>query len=803
MSAAVRPPVRPVADPAAVLRGDHWRISVLTDGLVRLEYDPSGRLEDRPTTFAQHRELPVPAYRVVEGETHVEVVTDRLHLTYDRGPFTAHGLVVAVRGGVSSYHSVWRFGQPVDDLGGTARTLDGADGAVPLDPGVVSRDGYAVIDDRDSFVLDEQGWAAPRVGPDGADDERRQDLYVFAYGHDHHEALRALYAVSGPTPVLPRWALGTWWSRFHRYTTQSYQALVTRFEQERIPLSVSVIDMDWHLTEVDPVHGSGWTGYTWNRDLFPDPPAFLAWLHEHGLRVTLNVHPADGVRAFEEAYPAMAAALGQDPGDGFPIAFDVTDPDFMRAYLDVLHRGLEDDGVDFWWIDWQQGGHSRTPGVDPLWVLNREHYLDNARDGRRGLTFSRYAGPGSHRHPVGFSGDTVISWASLAFQPLFTATASNIGYGWWSHDIGGHFCGSKDDELTARWVQLGTFSPILRLHSGANEFTTKEPWGFDPEARAAMTDFLRLRHRLVPYLHSMNHRAAEGLPLVLPLYYDWPEVDAAYAVPHEFLFGTELLVAPITQPADPVTRLGQVQAWLPPGRWVDVLTDLVYDGGPASEAGRVLHLHRDLTSIPVLARAGAIVPLDGGEELPNDPVEPRHVELLVVVGGDGETALVEDDGAADGVVARTGLRWDQGAGRLEVVPPGDGADFLPPLRTWTVTFPALDTGVAPTVRVAGERVEAVVRRADTRVSVTVVDVPLGSALQVDLGPDPQVAPPDVRTRLFALLDRARMAYETKSQVLAAATSDRSAARRASDVQALDLDRALTLAVLEVLLAPAD
>ena len=94
-------------------------------------------------------------------------------------------------------------------------------------------------------------------------------------------------------------------------------------------------------------------------------------------------------------------------------------------------------------------------GLDPLWMLNHFHFLDNARDGKRPMTFSRYAGPGSHRYPVGFSGDTVVTWESLQFQPYFTSTASNIGYGWWSHDIGGHMGGYKDDELEGRWVSAG------------------------------------------------------------------------------------------------------------------------------------------------------------------------------------------------------------------------------------------------------------------------------------------------------------------------------------------------------------
>jgi hypothetical protein len=137
-------------------------------------------------------------------------------------------------------------------------------------------------------------------------------------------------------------------------------------------------------------------------------------------------------------------------------------------------------------IDWQQGEHSRIPGIDPLWyvlpasgrlsqgglsnnltsrMLNHFQFLDTGRDGRKSIIFSRFSGPGSHRYPVGFSGDSVVSWASLEFQPEFTATSSNIGYGWWSHDIGGHMLGGRNDELVTRWVQYGVFSPIFRLHS--------------------------------------------------------------------------------------------------------------------------------------------------------------------------------------------------------------------------------------------------------------------------------------------------------------------------------------------------
>ncbi len=785
---------RPSANEAAVVLGDRFRITVLTDGLLRLEYAADGRFEDRASAFAMFRDLPVPQYRVIEGLHRLEILTDRVHLVYDRGPFTTSGLSIQVRGNVSNYHSVWRFGEAVPDLGGTARTLDNADGAVPLEPGVVSRWGYAVLDDSRTLVLDDDGWVAPRDGT-------RTDLYFFGYGRDYRDAVRALYAVSGPTPLLPRFALGNWWSRFHPYTAQEYTDLIRRFERAGIPFSVSVIDMDWHLVDIDPTYGSGWTGYTWNRKLFPDPAQFLGWLHEHDLRVTLNVHPADGVRAFEDAYPEMAKSMAMDPSLGDPIAFDVTDQQFLTAYFDVLHRSLERDGVDFWWIDWQSGPHSRIAGIDPLWMLNHFHFLDNARDGNRPLTFSRYAGPGSHRYPVGFSGDSLVTWASLDFQPYFTACASNIGYGWWSHDIGGHMFGCKDDELATRWVQLGVFSPIMRLHSGFSPFNGKEPWRFGAEAQAVMTDFLRLRHRLLPYLHTMNHLAArDGSPLVQPMYWSYPESPDAYQVPNQFTFGSELLVAPITSPKYQSLQLGSVPAWLPAGIWVDIFTGLVYAGG------RQVVLHRDLTSIPVLARSGAIVPLSGELVPGNSPDNPDTLEVLVVVGADGAFELIEDDGTGSGLdaaaVARTSVVFDQRDGVVTVGPAFGAPGCLPERRSWTITFLGLASLQDAVITVDGSAVDAQLTDGDSRISLSVDGVAVTSVLRVQIGANRELDAVDVAGRLFALLDRAQIEYETKQRVYTIATSKQPLSLRLSHLQALALDRPLETAVGEILLSGA-
>jgi alpha-glucosidase (family GH31 glycosyl hydrolase) len=474
------------------------------------------------------------------------------------------------------------------------------------------------------------------------------------------------------------------------------------------------------------------------------------------------------------------------------VPFDITDEKFAAAYLDVLHHPQEDIGVDFWWIDWQQGELSDIPGVDPLWVLNFLHFIDSARDGRRGLTFSRYAGPGSHRYPIGFSGDTIITWASLRFQPEFTATASNIGYGWWSHDIGGHLHGVRDDLLTVRWAQLGVFSPINRLHSSSNPFLQKEPWAYPRQARDAIGAALRFRHRLVPYLHSMNHRAAHGEPLVQPMYYGYPSDSAAYEVPRQFLFGDSLLVAPITDPDDAVTLLGSTRVWLPEGRWADIFTGAVYTAGPG---GRHLTLHRDDRSIPALVPAGAVLPLAGAAT--HADANPAALELVLLAGADGTRELVEDDGTGsrpeDIPTARTVFAWDD-AGRTLTIHAAAGDRVAPARRTWTIRF--LGLGHIDSVDVDVDGLAAEIGPS----TVTLADVPTGADVRITVHAARAVPPPDKRPRLFDLLARAQWDHVRKWEAWKVIDSGAGDLDKIAQLQALGLPGSLLSALTEIVAA---
>ncbi len=786
-----RPTTTPFTDPAQVLVGPTWRITVLTERLLRLEWSDDGQFEDRATQVVWNRDLPAVPYEVSHDGDALQLSTRGLQLSWDGRRFSPGGLQVR-QPGVRDWRSVWHYGDPetvqereagwhVGNLGGTARTLDEADGAVPLEKGLVSAFGFATLDDSGSLALDDVGWPTPREG--------EVDLYLFVHGYDAPAALRDFHALTGPTPLLPRWALGNWWSRYHPYTSGEYVALMDRFADEGLPFSVAVIDMDWHWVDIDPRHGSGWTGFSWNTDLIGDPEAFLAALHARGLTVSLNLHPADGVRSFEDAYPRLAERLGLDPGAGDPIPFDVANPDFMEAYFDEVLHPLEAQGVDFWWVDWQQGGASSIPGLDPLWLLNHLHFLDAGRDGRRPITFSRYAGPGSHRYPIGFSGDTVTTWESLDFQPWFTATAANIGYGWWSHDIGGHMFGERDDEMVARWVQLGTWSPINRLHSTSSPFQGKEPWNFGVEAREAMTDALRLRHRLVPWLHTMNERAHRaGEPLVRPVYHADPRPESVLHGSGAFLFGAGLLVAPLTTPADRRTRRAAVTTWLPAGTWHDWYSGLRYTGG------RFVTFRRPLETYPVLARSGTIVPLVDGDDL--SVANPAALHVRVFAGADGEFVLYEDDDAGEPTTCRTRLSWNQADGLFTIDPVVGDASVIPGERRWRVSV----TGLAPSDTGAAVDAGASYDHATGTITVDLGVVDPAEGASFDFALLPTASDPRIDERLFVLVNDLQVGYIDKHVLWGFLQANPETLARVAGLPALPIADDIKDVVLEVLLA---
>ncbi|HSR31505.1 MAG TPA: TIM-barrel domain-containing protein [Anaerolineae bacterium] len=694
---------QPTANPDSVVVSGHARFTVLTPRLLRLEWSETGKFEDRGTYAFPTRYAPAPSYRCkVVGQT-LTIDTGALLLRYaqNSGEFAAGNLSITLE--IDGQPITWVPGTPSGgaiyagspsapgNLRGTRRTLDGCEGEAALDEGLLSRAGWSLFDDSRSVLFDpDDGWVMPPRK------QQVQDWYFFGYGHDYKGALGEYVRFGSRIPLIPRYVLGAWWSRYWAYSAHDLKDLIHDFEDQDLPLDVLVIDMDWHTP-------FSWTGYTWNRELFSDPPAFLAWVHGKGLRVTLNLHPAEGVQPFEEIYPRFAEAMGVDPEDGEAIPFRITDPVFVKNYFELLHHPMENDvpssgtGVDFWWMDWQQGESSEMEGLDPLLWINHLHFADSTRRGQRAMLYSRWGGLGNHRYQMGFSGDTWIGWPALQFQPYFTATASNVLYGWWGHDIGGHMGGATEPELYARWVQYGTLSPALRLHATKDPLAERRPWKYPEEVYQAAKAAFQWRYQLLPYIYTMARAAHDtGVSLCRPMYYEYPEEDAAYTARTQYFFGDQMIASPIVQPADPQTGLAATDVWIPEGTWIEYTTKEIFVGP------RWVRLVGDLNRVPMLMRAGAILPLASPFETTSpsqlasgttDAIPSDRLIVSIFPGSQGEFRLYEDDGITE-AYKEGQYEWTQIDTRMDdpdswavhIAPVEGHCDALPSERSYEIRF---------------------------------------------------------------------------------------------------------------------
>jgi hypothetical protein len=707
----LRIPGDPLANPAAIVLSGKARFTVLTARLLRLEWSETGQFEDRASFAFPNRRAAAPSFTTSQSHGRLIIDTGPLVLSY--APDSAHGFTpdnLSITLQLNGQAVKWKPGLVNQrNLRGTRRTLDECVGDVALEEGLLSRDGWSLYDDSRRVVFNRQdGWVEART------DQAAQDWYFFGYGHDYKAALADYTRFGGQIPLIPRFVLGAWWSRYWAYSDKDLMKLVEDFNRYDLPLDVLVLDMDWHTPD-------SWTGYTWNKNLFPDPPAFLKWVHAQGLRTTLNLHPAEGVQPFESVYAGFCRVLGLDPATRQPIPFRITDKKFVQHYFELLHHPLEDIGVDFWWMDWQQGETSELPGLDPLPWLNHLHFLDSARRGKRAMLYSRWGGLGNHRYHIGFSGDTHSAWEALQFQPYFTATASNVCYGWWSHDIGGHI-GAAEPELFARWVQYGALSPVLRLHSTKDPLAERRPWAFSKEVLRACRAAFQLRYQLVPYLYTAGREAVDtSLAPNRPMYYEHPADEAAYVARYQYYLGDQLIAAPIVHPADPVTGYAATDVWLPEGHWVDFSTNETFQGP------RWVRLVGDLDRMPLLAKAGAIIPLAAPAARTDDlPKDRLHLKVFPFPGADGQYRLYEDDGISEayrqGDSEWTNLRlvMQAEAGyELQIDPVEGRCAALPQQRSYQIYFEG--TNPPQQVAINGQATDA--WRYDSDSLTTVVAVP--------------------------------------------------------------------------------
>ena len=694
----------PKADARAVVTSGNARFTVLTPQLIRIEWSADGQFEDRATLTFVNRETPVPEFKVRESKSKLTITTPALTLTYlKNGKFSDKNLKAVFT--LNGRKVVWTPGmENPQNLLGTTRTLDGADGSKlkePMEQGILSRAGWSLIDDSQRHVLtpDASAWEEwVEARPEGD----RQDLYLFAYGHDYKQALADYALVAGRAPMPPKYTLGYWWSRYWQYSDNEFVDLVNKLKSMDVPIDVLIVDMDWHETwglrksnSPKDEYGQriGWTGYTWQKELFPSPANFLKWTENEDLKVALNLHPASGIQPYEAVYEDFTKEYGwAEKGKSVP--FRIDERKWADAYFKTVLEPMERDGVDFWWLDWQQWKESKyTPQLSNTFWLNHTffNHAERQNPGLRPFIYHRWGGLGSHRYPLAFSGDTYATWSMLAYLPYFTATASNVNYGWWGHDIGGHMFHkaqkATDPELYTRWLQYGVFTPIFKTHSTKDPRIERCIWCF-PDHMFLMRDAIRLRYTLAPYIYNAARENYDtGVGMCRPMYYDYPELDKAYETPEQFMFGNDILATTITQPVDSITGLASRTIWFPEGKWFDCATGSMYEGGRTEE------LHYTLAENPYYAKAGSIIPMNPAT-VKNLQQPCDTLVLTFIPGGDGQLRHYEDDGMSqqyktDYAVTTVSKKQDGNTLRVRISPREGSYAGASDSRSYELRFPAV------------------------------------------------------------------------------------------------------------------
>jgi alpha-D-xyloside xylohydrolase len=491
------------------------------------------------------------------------------------------------------------------------------------------------------FTLSSRGygflWNTPAVGRVElgrtgtrwvADSARQIDYWVTA--GKPAQILAAYADATGHAPRFPHWASGFWQSKL-RYQTQDELMTVAReYHRRGLPLSVIVCDF---------FHGTHIGDFRLDPAEWPDPQAMVDELTAMGVRLMMSVWPS--VTAVSENFNEMLAegyfvrnergvavgVLSRDKGvenRTYMQFYDSTNPAAREYVWDKIRKGYFDYGVRIFWLDASEPEmqpaspenllYHAGPGQEVANLYPRE----NARmiwEGMRAegetevLSLNRSAWAGSQRYGAAvWSGDIRADFASLAEQLRAGLSMAVSGIPWWTTDIGGFHGGDVSDEsfreLIVRWFQFAVLCPITRLHGDREPRMEPGPsmtggpnevWSFGPAVYELLRDQLRLRESLRPYVQrEMDEVSRSGVPMMRPLFVDYPGDPRTWEIDDEYLFGRELLAAPIVTLG---ARLRSV--YLPAGdNWEDVWSGTVYTGGAAIDADAPLE------RIPVYRRVG-------------------------------------------------------------------------------------------------------------------------------------------------------------------------------------------------------
>ncbi len=622
---------RAVANPENIIKGQNYRITILTERLIRLEYNKAGVFEDHPSEFALVRNFSRPNITIKEDKKYLEITSPYFRLFYNKEkPFKGNllnkkkNLLVDV----IANNRTWYYGHPeVRNYKAPGYAFDQVkNNKLHMTKGLYSIDGFVTIDDSKTKIFLESGELVNR-------DVQELDIYLFAYGKDFEGCLKDYFNLTGRPSLIPRYALGNWWDKNEAYDDHSLKKLIDEFDNQEIPLSVLLLNANWHKNgSEDKLNESG---FSWNNEYFKSPKGMIGYLHKHGIRIGLSVNPTTGIYPYEDNYELLKKYLSPDEKGVIP--FNAYDPKFIDAYFKILINPLESMGVDFFWLDVLDKEKQYE-----LWYLDHYHFADMQKNyEHRPLILTRNHFKTPHRYPVLYSGRTIVNWDSLKEVIKSNVNAANMGVSWWAHDMGGYYKGTEDNELYTRFVQLGVFSSIMKFGSEKGKYYKREPWRWGIKTYAIVKNYLELRHKMIPYLYSEAYRYyADGIPVMRPVFYKFPIMydDVNYC--YEYFLGTELFVCPIANKKDYVMNRVVHKFFIPTGTWYDFMTGKKFPGDK-----EYISFFKD-EDYPVFAKSGAIIPLGYNDNL-NDTNPPKNMEIHIFPGQSNTYNLYEDDGVSD------------------------------------------------------------------------------------------------------------------------------------------------------------
>ena len=598
-----------------VLTGNKYRFTVLTDRLIRLEYSPNGVFEDRASQNIINRLFERPIFVVNESDTLLQISTKYFVLSYvknakfDSGKLTPGSNLKVL---LKDTDKTWYYNHPEARNFGTINySLDDFVGKLKLDKGMYSTDGFCVLDDSKTLVLNPDGEYVAR-------NDNNIDLYLFMYKRDFGLCLKDYFDITGYPSFLPRYAFGNWWYKNDKYTNKDINNVIKKFKENEIPLSVIMLGDKWH---------NDINNYSFDNTLI-DPHKLISLLNTNNIKLGLTVDPRLKVSEKSINYDKLSNYI-----KGKDISFIPLSMTKLTLYFNLFIRELSNMGVDIFNIDYDNILDKNTLGL-----FNHFHFVENLIKNKRGIILSRNSKIATHRYPITFTGRTIVDWNTLSYLPLYTMSASNSGVSFIAHAIGGYYKGIEQEELYMRYIQLGTFSPFLILAGDSSKYCKREPWKWNFLRLSVIREYMQLRNKLVPYIYTESYNYYKKcLPLVQPLYYKYPQVYDEPLYINEYFFGSEMLICPITKKKNTLINRVVQRIFVPSGIWFDFKTGKKYPGDKY-----YMCFYKD-DEYPAFCKSGAIIPLSLNDNTNN----PTDMEVQIFPLSDNTYTIYEDDGISN------------------------------------------------------------------------------------------------------------------------------------------------------------